>query len=283
MAPGAVAGFHWHCYAWDLSQLLIGLLPGRGVVVNKAVIAGIVLVVIAAAIGGAIYLRQNLDGMVKDVIEQVGTETTGTAVKVGGVQLSLTDGAGTITGLSIANPAGYSPASLFSMDSIGIDIDPATLAEDVIVIESIVIDGARVLAEQVGSSTNIQTLMDGMNAGSDDAGGSDAANTTGPKLAVQQIQFTNGNLNLKSDVFGERTLTLPDFTLRNLGSTEQGLTPEELGTEIATELLGQVKDAVMDNISDLARDAAKAKLKEKLGEQAEKSLNKLKGLFNKDD
>jgi len=140
-----------------------------------------------------------------------------------------------------------------------------------------------VLAEQVGSSTNIQTLMDGMNAGSDDAGGSDAANTTGPKLAVQQIQFTNGNLNLKSDVFGERTLTLPDFTLRNLGSTEQGLTPEELGTEIATELLGQVKDAVMDNISDLARDAAKAKLKEKLGEQAEKSLNKLKGLFNKDD
>ena len=250
---------------------------------NKAVVAGVVLVVIAAGIGGAIYLRQNLDGLVKDVIEQVGSEATGTAVKVGGVELSLTDGAGSITGLSIANPAGYSPNSLFAMDSIGVDIDPATLADDVIVVESIVIDGARVLAEQAGSSTNIQALMDGMSAGGDGADSGDASGASGPKLAVQKIQFTNGNLNLKSDVFGERTLTLADFTLNNLGSADEGLTPDELGSEIAAGLLGQVKDAVKDNISDLAREAAQDKLKEKLGEQAGEGLNKLKGLFNKGD
>ena len=248
---------------------------------NKAIVAGVVLVLIAAGIGGAIYLRQNLDGLVKDVIEQVGSEATGTAVKVGGVELSLTDGAGSITGLSIANPAGYSPNSLFTMESIGVDIDPATLADDVIVIESIVIDGARVLAEQAGSSTNIQALMDGMSAGGDGADSGDASGASGPMLAVQKIRFTNGNLNLKSDVFGERTLTLADFTLNNLGSADEGLTPDELGSEIAAGLLGQVKDAVKDNISDLAREAAKAKLKEKLGGEAERGLENMKGLFKK--
>ncbi|MBT4162480.1 MAG: hypothetical protein HOC70_02305 [Gammaproteobacteria bacterium] len=251
---------------------------------NRTIVGVAVVVVIAAIAGVGIYISQSLDGVVKNAIETVGTESTGTKVVVKDVKLSLSEGAGVVSGLTVANPTGFSAEKLFVMDSILVDIDPASLVEEVYIIDTIAIDGARVLAEQVGGGTNIQALMNGMSSeasGSGEGEGDEEGQEV--QLAVREISFTNGNLDLRSDVLGERTLTLPDFTLKDLGSAEQGLTPDELGAEIATELLGQVKDAVMDEISDLAREAAMVKLKEKVGEKAAAGLDKLKGLFKKED
>lgn len=250
---------------------------------NKAAVGVVAVIVVAAAIGGGLYLKQNIDGIVKDLIETVGTETTGTSVKLAGVKLDLTEGAGVISGMTVANPEGFSTNSLFSVNSINIAIEPESFTSEVYIIDDIAIDGAKVLAEQVGGGTNIQALLNNMDTAEEPVGGDATGTSEEPRLGVRRINFTNGNLHLKSDIFGERTLSMPDFTVSDIGTSGKGLTPDELGTEIAKELLVQVKDAVKDEISDLASDAAKAKLKEQIGEKATEGLNKLKGLFNKDD
>ncbi|MDA0272859.1 MAG: hypothetical protein O3C68_06365 [Proteobacteria bacterium] len=56
---------------------------------NK-IILGIVVILLIAAVGAGVYLMQNLDGIVKNMIEEVGTEATNTQVRVREVKLNLT-------------------------------------------------------------------------------------------------------------------------------------------------------------------------------------------------
>lgn len=249
---------------------------------NKASIGnGIGVLLVLAGLG--YFVSQNIDGAVKELIETIGNETIGTEVSVADVKLSLSDGTGVVSGMTVANPESFSPGPLFSIDSIMIDIDPASLTEDVYVIESISVHGANVLAEQVGDGTNIQSLMNGMEPSAEDgegaSGGSDADEV---RLVVQEIAFTKGNIQLKSDVFGERTLALPDFTVRNLGSREEGLTPDELGRAVAWEMVGQVKVSVVEELQGLAIEAAREKLKEKIDKKLGEGIDKLKDLFGGD-
>ena len=250
---------------------------------NKGIFAGVALLVIVAAIGAGIFLSQNVDAYVEAMIERVGTESVGTRVAVQDLELKLAEGSGRISGLTVANPQGFSADSLFRMAGIDITIDPASLTRDVYVIKSINIDGAFVLAEQVGGGTNLQALRNNM----EQSQGSDTATQNSPaedvRLAVGKVAFTNGSVALRSDVFGERTLTLPNFTLTDLGTPEKGLTPTELGEQISRQLVAQVTEAVKDELSELARDAAAEKIKEKLGEVTEEGMKKLKGLFSKGD
>ncbi len=245
----------------------------------KALAATITFVIILIA-GVGIYLVQNIDGVVKTLIEEVGSEATQSKVVVKEVNIKLGDGRATINGFNLANPEGFSVEQLLSLDVVSITIDTASLTKDVIVIPAITIGNARVLAEQVGGGTNIQALMNLMNATpaptGDGAAGGDAADVL---LAVKKISFTNGSLLVRSDVFGEKQLTLPDFVLTDIGTPEQGLTPDELGQEIASQLLGQIKSSVGSELSRLARAQAASRIKDKISESTQEGVNKLKSLF----
>ena len=248
---------------------------------NKSLVAGIFVLLLIGVAGGCYYLSQNLDGLIKTMIERIGSNVTKTAVNVQEVKISVTEGSGQLGGLTIANPAGFTEANLFEMSDISVSIDPASLTRDVYVIKEISVTGLSILVEQVGTSTNLQALMDGMESSSSGGGSANPASSesSGLLVAVNEINFSSGNVLLKSDVFGERTLTLPNIALRDIGSEEQGLTPDQLGGAIAAQLITQVRDAVSDELKELAREEAKRKLKEKLGETAEEGIEKLKGLF----
>ena len=251
---------------------------------NKLAITVVVILVLLAGAGGAGYfLLGNINGLVKELIETVGSDSLNSEVKVAKVDIKLTEGAGHLSGLTVANPQGFSAESLFSMDGVGLSIDTGSLTEDVYVIKEISIDGAKILAEQTGRTTNLQALLDSIDSGSEGGNGSesgsDTTETPNIKLAVDKISFTNGAVTLRSDVLGEKQFTLPELTMREIGTRENGLSPDELGEAITKALLKEVKDAVMDEVEDLAKEAAKAKLREKIGDRAADGLEKLKGLF----
>ncbi|MDH3311484.1 MAG: hypothetical protein OEM95_12535, partial [Gammaproteobacteria bacterium] len=73
----------------------------------KKIILIFVLVLVAAIGAGLYYLFTNLDAIVKAAIEKAGSQTTQTAVRVDSVKIVLSEAAGTIKGLSIANPKGF--------------------------------------------------------------------------------------------------------------------------------------------------------------------------------
>jgi hypothetical protein len=251
---------------------------------NKSVGFGLLLILVVGIAGAGYYLTQGLDGFVKAMIEQIGTDTTKTPVTVRDVNISLTEGSGRLGGLTVANPEGFTPGNLFTMEDIAIAIDTASLTRDVYVVKEISVDGASILFEQLGTNTNLQTLMKNMSTESSEAATSgESAATSETKLAINEVNFTNGTVLLKSDVLGERTLTLPDIALRDIGSAEQGLSPDAVGQAVAIRLTQQVRDAVSKELKEIAREEANRKLKEKLGDATSEGLNKLKGLFGKKD
>ena len=71
-----------------------------------AIIAGAGLLFLAAV---AVYLLlSNLDSLVERGIEKFGSEAAGTKVSVDRVAIDLRQGRGSILGLTVANPPGFS-------------------------------------------------------------------------------------------------------------------------------------------------------------------------------
>lgn len=251
------------------------------------VILGIVLVLALIAVIGVFLFLQNINAIVKTTVETIGPKVTLTEVGLNEANIQLKDGRAELYGLSIANPQGFSAANLLQMDNVVVDIDPATVADDVIVINEILIDGAQLLAEQKGlKDTNIQALMDNLEKSS--AGGESAATGTEEtssdvRLMVEKLTFANSKVELKTEQMGDYEMLLPTLDVANIGDKQTGLAPNELATALLRPVLQQVRQEVGAELEDRAKEKAKAKLQEeldkKISPEDRKKLEGLKGLL----
>ena len=81
------------------------------------VFIGLIVAIIAVVAVVFVLVLQNLDTIIKQVIEDVGTQVTGTPVRVSEVKFTLQEGRGEIYGLTVANLPGYQAKNLFEMDN----------------------------------------------------------------------------------------------------------------------------------------------------------------------
>ena len=88
---------------------------------RKYILIGLAVVVVAIA-GALYYAYSNLDGIAKDLMESAGSEALGVPVRVAGVHIELSQGKATVTGLTVANPPGYSDNSALSFGQITVQI-----------------------------------------------------------------------------------------------------------------------------------------------------------------
>jgi len=278
----------------------------------KKAILGISLIIIFALAVGVYYVFTNLDAIVKAAIEEYGSATTHTAVRVDRVGIELSNGVGTINGLTIANPTGFSTAAAFSLGEIHTQIDLSSLKE-----EPYIIDEIRIVAPQIffeinnDRKTNLDQLKKNLGVGAAKPGATPDAEqgkADQPKLIIKRILFTDGTINALVVPLNnkEYQLKLPTINMTNLGG-HKGATPTELTNEIINRLINQAKKAIKNSSygKELERlkgeanarieaektkanekiDAEKAKLKQesdaKLEAEKQKVEDKLKGLFNK--
>jgi hypothetical protein len=248
------------------------------------IILGLVVGVVAVVAILMVGIFQNLDGIIKQVIEGAGTQATGVAVRVADVKFTLQEGRGEIRGLTIANPPGYQSGNLFEMDEIAVQVELASLTGPVIVINEVLIDGARLIAEQKGTTTNVQELMDGMQSGASEPA-PEAGEAGDVRLMLEQFAFLNSDSTLKTQQFGEKDLKLPDIRLSDMGDRETGLTPEQLAGQVLGAVVKQVEKAVAKYLEDMVKGAAKDEINkqidEKLGAENREKLEGLKGMFKK--
>ena len=232
----------------------------------KKIIIGFVVILLIAAAGAAVYLMQNLDGIVKNMVEEVGTETAMTQVRLKDVKVNLAEGSALLRGLTVANPPGYSSEPLLTLDTILVTIDTGSLTGPVYVIKGINIDGVHVLAEQKGTTTNIQTFMDGMEASEGSSeGGSTGADEPDIKLSIGQIDFSDATMELRSDQIESQSVELKTLQIRNVGTPQNGLTPDEAADEIADQMMDKIMDAVKGALSQYLRKEAESTIRSKLG------------------
>lgn len=251
------------------------------------IILGIVLVLVLVVAIAMYFVVQNLDSVVKTAVETVGPQVTLTDVSLREAKIELKNGRAELNGLSIANPQGFSKANIFEMDTVVVQIEPASLREDVYVIKEIRIDGAQLLAEQKGmKDTNIQALLDNLKkSGSlaEDSAAAEPETESDVRLMVEKLIFENGNVDLKTEQLGNYQMQLPTIDVANIGDKQTGLAPDELATAILQPILAEAKQQVRAELEDKAKEKAKERLQEeldkKLSPDDQKKLEGLKGLL----
>ena len=236
------------------------------------IIVGVLLIVV---VGAVVYIAQNANSLIENAIEELGSEALGTTVRVASVDVSLTQGRGSIKGLEIANPPGYDGPYLMQLDEIAVFINLKELSTETVVLDKVLIDGARIAAIVKGKGdSNLQTLMDNLDSGSSAAADTDAGGTA-TTVIIDQLDFTNAQATVDVLLLDEQVeINVPDIHLSGVGRKEGGAT----ATEVAAQLIEPITEAVIAEAinSGLSSKDLEGSLKDKL-------FDKLKGFGSSKD
>ncbi|TAL03770.1 MAG: hypothetical protein EPO08_03225 [Rhodospirillaceae bacterium] len=196
-------------------------------------------VIILIAAGAFWYLFSNLDSLIKAGIEKYGSAATQASVTVSGVKLSLSSGEGSITGLNVGNPKGFTTPNALALGAITVQLDTGSITGNgPIVVKEIVISQPQVTYEVGGGGSNLQTIQKNTKdfAG---AGGS-TSNSSGStrKEIIENLYVRDGQIGVSASALGGKTITvpLPTIHLTNIGKGNGGATP----AEIADQVLGAI-------------------------------------------
>lgn len=249
----------------------------------------IFIALLLAIAGGAFWFitSDKLNTLIAEQIEIQGKKFTEQLVTVEKVDMKLLKGAGTINGLILNNPSGYTTTPVFALDEITLDINLESLASvrdgKPIVIDAIVIDKPEALVEfnETGGS-NIQVILDAINKNIPQSSASKETNnetntdsTNSPKIRVNKFVLAGVALRVDLTKLGNTThkKILPDINLTNIGG-EDGLPANELGGVMIKKALSAIwkeaKDSQKDVLKDQVKEKAEAKVKEKANELFDK-------------
>ena len=264
---------------------------------KKILIALVVLIIVVA---GAVYLLySNLGPILKAAIEKYGSEATQTQVKVDSVTLSASSGQGTITGLVVDNPKGFTTPHAMELSSVAVTINTSTVTQNPVEVTVVTISAPHVTYEQGDSGGNLQKLQQNV---TQYAGGSASAkspsgqapkpgsspaqpstSSSAPpsgapaqaqaerKLIIDKLDVTDGQVTVAASLLKGKTLTtsLPAIHLTDIGKKEGGATPAE------------VAQLVISAISEQAAKAGTAQLQQALGNLGGAAGQQLQQLQNK--
>ncbi|MGD8558453.1 MAG: hypothetical protein PVF34_08920 [Gammaproteobacteria bacterium] len=263
---------------------------------KKAIFAVLIVLIIAVA-GIVYYVFANLDAIVKAAIEKYGSQAIQTQVRVDDVKIRLTEGTGTIRGLTVANPKGFSLPNAFSLGEITTTINLDKTSQDLIVIDLVNIEAPEVFYEiNADRQGSLNVLKDNLATGkSTSAGPSATQQQTGTplKLDIARFQLQDAALQAKIVPLKNKMydLTLPPLTLTGLRGT-----PQQISKQVMNQLVDHAQTAIrkkgldkeLEELKARAKqklDERKAELKEKadtkLDEEKDQVKDKLEGLLNR--
>ncbi len=228
---------------------------------KKLLIAGAVLIVLIVATVS--YLSSNLDAIVETAIEKIGSKALGVDVAVGSVELDLEQGRGSIRGLEVANPSGYSGDPALAFGELTLELDK----------ESGAVALARAAAPEIrvetkGESNNVEQLLSSLSSGAP-AEGSEVETKAGEpfSLRVDRVEIEAARAVVTGD---DREEPL-EVAIDRLVFT--GL--EGTGEQIAEQVLEQFLAGVRDAVGQALRAAVEEKIEEKVEEKKEELKEEL--------
>ena len=248
--------------------------------VGKIIIA-VVAALLAAVVALVWVVLANINGIVKEVVVQAGQEVLQTQVSLDSVDIEIADASGELQGFAVQNYPEFTQETLFSFDEITVDIDPVATSPDLVVIDELTISGVQLVAEQKGSTTNLQVLLEKLNEGSTPSESSSSADNGSEgaasevRVAIKKLNFVDNSLRIATEKWDDIDVNMPTITRENLGDPAVGLTPAELAKEMIRPLIKEANSEVKDEL----KDALKKEVEEKYGDEIDKAKDKLKNLF----
>lgn len=235
----------------------------------KKVLMGLVVVVLLVAAGGY-WLFANLDGLIKDAVEEYAPQYTQTDVSLGGVSVSLS-GEGGLNDLVIGNPKGYKGDQAMSLGELDIALEPKSLTEDVLVIHNLEIVAPAITYEPGGDAgSNLQKLVQNIQKSAGSAGGSAAGGEEGKskdkKVIIDRLVIRDGNVSVVTPLSEDPlSVGLPTIEFADIGRDKGG------------EYIPVVIKKIMKKVTDSASKVANVSLDDLKGQLKGKLQDKLKG------
>lgn len=206
--------------------------------IKRLAILGVLVVLLI--IGGTIFLVANVNSLAKKGIEAGGTYALGVPTTVQDVNIGLLSGQASLSGLNVANPAGFAAPHFLKLGTGSVAVTLGSLQGEVVEIPSFTLDAIDVRLERTGSGGNYQTILDNLKKVSGGAGGTPDA-TPAPsgsagekRFVVNKLKLTN--IRVELDMLGaggevgkvlnsaaKIPVTIPEITLTNVGQTGSGV------------------------------------------------------------
>ncbi len=220
----------------------------------------IVLVLgIAVAIGVTYYTSTRMDGYIKDAIEKYASQSLGTKVTVGKVNLSLRKTTATITNLQIANPPGFTGDSAFKAGVIEITLNPKESNLRSVIIDRVLLSQPAVHYVKTKETDNLSVLQKNaenyLQASKKESASSKPATESKeskqPRILIKKLDIEGANLTyhdmriLSADV----NLKLNDIHITNIDTGEDGASTQAAIGKITDAIIPAVKNAALQSVN----------------------------------
>ena len=249
----------------------------------------VVLLIVLIVISGLfVFLKDNLDEIVREIIVTSASEATQTNVSLAQVKLNLKEGVGVLNNYQQGNPVGFQTKYAFRFDQAELDIDVGSILDDVVIIERVFINHANILYEFNDGKTNFVELKKNIDKnlkkknsdkenkpiGEQDKISSQSKTHQSKKFIIRSFEMINTEVEAAMPFASSQTLSvqLPTIKLNNIGAKENGLLADELMRVFVDSMEKDLKRAI--NFKNLVHDLEKD-LKEQIDQEAEKAIKKI--------
>lgn len=254
----------------------------------KWLLLGIVCLIVLI-IGGAYWAYNYYDwhSQVRHMVHIYGSQVVGTNVNIGRIDLSLKDGRGSVSDITVGNPNGYSKDLIINLGTVAVKVDTdsvikalkETAQKSGPKVKTIVIDEVHVKKPEV-----TYELMNLNRNNADDVLANIKKNTasSAPKteqpvdkdavqynVAIKKVVVEDGTATVAAGLLGvskSLSIPLPTVTINNLGTEKQGITIGNGLARLFQEILKTTVTAVskvdlsglLSGVGDLATGAVNA-------------------------
>ncbi|MDO8544616.1 MAG: hypothetical protein Q7S40_29595 [Opitutaceae bacterium] len=195
------------------------------------------------AIGLYLTMQYFLGSIVKTGVNKFGPQITQTKVELQGANVSPLSGEGSLHGLSVGNPAGWSAADAFRLGKVHISMEPFSVFKDHIVINELVIEQPEFLYETKLVASNIGDLLKNIEQ---TLGKKDAEPKTKEgkpiKMEIKKLVLKEGKVTVGIGTTA-MALPMPQIDMANIGTAEGGITPPQVAVAIMRNVTTTVVNA----------------------------------------
>ena len=251
------------------------------------IVAISIVVLLAISLGIAYYSSGKIDAYVKTAIEKYGSESLGTKVSVGEVNISLLQTTATITNLEIANPPGFDDPIAFKAGLIEITLNSKESKIDSVVIDRILLNSPMVFYIKTKQTDNLSRLQDQAtrstkdSQSSDKPGGSKDKGREQPRILIKKFDIEKANLSYRDTRIVSTTvnLKLDDIHIVDIDTGKNGAGTQEAVSKIVNAIIPAVKQAVIKSVTaylDVATDTLRnvSDSAQQLGKEAVTNIKK---------
>ena len=246
-----------------------------------------IVVLAVIALGIAYYSSGKIDAYVKTAIEKYGSESLGTKVSVGEVNISLRQTTATIKNLEIANPPGFDDPIAFKAGLIEIALNSKESKLDSVVIDRILLNSPMVYYIKTKQTDNLSTLQEQAarstkdNQSSDKTGGPKDKDLEQPRILIKKFDIEGANLSYRDTRIVSTTvnLKLDDIHITDIDTGKNGAGTQEAVSKIVNAIVPAVKQAAIKSVAaylDVATDTLRnvSDSAQQLGKDAVSNIKK---------